>query len=55
MDRVRDYDPQSINGQNTGWPAVIEIAQMVRAIVRNAVIVVVTMSIYAKESLLGLF
>ena len=55
VDRVRDYDPQivALTAKTLGWPAVIEIAQMVRATCPNAVIVVggPHMSIYAKESL----
>lgn len=55
VDRVRDYDPQivALTSKTLGWPAVIEIAQMVRATCPNALIVVggPHMSIYAKESL----
>ena len=53
--RVRDYDPHivALTAKTLGWPAVIEIAQMVRATCPNAVIVVggPQMSIYPAESL----
>ena len=43
----------ALTAKTLGWPAVIEIAQMVRATVPNAVIVVggPHLSIYPKESL----
>lgn len=54
-DRVREYDPHivALTSKTLGWPAVIEIAQMVRATCPKAIIVVggPHMSIYAKESL----
>ncbi|MDP6933331.1 MAG: radical SAM protein, partial [Myxococcota bacterium] len=54
-DRVREYDPQivALTAKTLGWPAVIEIAQMCREVVPNAVIVVggPHMSIYPEESL----
>lgn len=53
--RVRDYDPHivALTSKTLGWPAVIEIAQMVREACPNAVIVVggPQMSIYPEESL----
>ena len=53
--RVRDYDPQvvGLTAKTLGWPAVIEIAQMVRAACPKAIIVVggPHMSIYAEESM----
>jgi anaerobic magnesium-protoporphyrin IX monomethyl ester cyclase len=53
--RVRDYDPHivALTSKTLGWPAVIEIAQMVRETCPNAVIVVggPQMSIYPEESL----
>jgi radical SAM superfamily enzyme YgiQ (UPF0313 family) len=53
--RVRDYDPQivALTSKTLGWPAVIEIAQMVRKTCPNALIVVggPHMTIYAEESL----
>jgi anaerobic magnesium-protoporphyrin IX monomethyl ester cyclase len=53
--RVRDYDPDivALTAKTLGWPAVIEIAQMVRATKPNALIVVggPQLSIYAEESL----
>lgn len=55
VDRVREYDPTivALTSKTLGWPAVIEIAQMVRSTVPNALIVVggPHMSIYAKDSL----
>lgn len=54
-DRVRDYDPHivALTAKTLGWPAVIEIAQMVRATCPKALIVVggPHLSIYPKESL----
>ena len=54
-DRVREYAPDivALTSKTLGWPAVIEIAQMVRATCPNALVVVggPHMSIYAKESL----
>lgn len=54
-DRVREYDPQivALTSKTLGWPAVIEIAQMVRQAAPKAIIVVggPHMSIYARESL----
>jgi radical SAM superfamily enzyme YgiQ (UPF0313 family) len=53
--RVKDYDPQivALTSKTLGWPAVIEIAQMVRETCPNALIVVggPHMTIYAEESL----
>jgi radical SAM superfamily enzyme YgiQ (UPF0313 family) len=53
--RVREYDPDivALTAKTLGWPAVIEIAQMVRAACPRALIVVggPQMSIYPKESL----
>ena len=53
--RVRDYDPHivALTAKTLGWPAVIEIAQMVRATCPNALIVIggPHLSIYPKESL----
>ena len=53
--RIRDYDPQivALTAKTLGWPAVIEIAQVVRKAVPNAVIVLggPHLSIYPKESL----
>ena len=50
-DRVREFDPQivALTSKTLGWPAVIEIAQMVRATVPNALVVVggPQMTIYA--------
>ncbi len=55
VNRVQEYDPKivALTAKTLGWPAVIEIAQMVRATVPNAVIVVggPHLSIYPKESL----
>jgi len=52
---VRDYDPDivALTAKTLGWPAVIEIAQMVRAACPRALIVVggPQMSIYPRESL----
>ena len=52
---VQDYDPQvvALTAKTLGWPAVIEIAQMVRATCPNALIVVggPHLTLYAKESL----
>jgi anaerobic magnesium-protoporphyrin IX monomethyl ester cyclase len=54
-DRVRDYDPQivALTAKTLGWPAVIEIAQMVKASCPKAVVVVggPHLSIYAEESM----
>ena len=54
-DRVREFDPQivALTSKTLGWPAVIEIAQMVRATVPGALVVVggPHMSIYPEESL----
>lgn len=54
-DRVREFDPQivALTSKTLGWPAVIEIAQMVRQAAPKAIIVVggPHMSIYARESL----
>ena len=53
--RVRDYDPDivALTAKTLGWPAVIEIAQMVRVAAPRALIVCggPQMSIYPKESL----
>ncbi len=53
--RVSDYDPHivALTSKTLGWPAVIEIAQMVRETCPNALIVVggPHMTIYAEESL----
>ena len=53
--RVRDYDPHivALTAKTLGWPAVIEIAQMVREAAPNAVVVVggPQLSIYPEESL----
>ena len=53
--RVSDYDPAivALTSKTLGWPAVIEIAQMVRETCPNALIVVggPHMTIYAEESL----
>jgi anaerobic magnesium-protoporphyrin IX monomethyl ester cyclase len=53
--RVRDYDPHivALTAKTLGWPAVIEIAQMVRATLPKTLIVVggPQLSIYAEESL----
>ncbi len=53
--RVRDFKPDivALTSKTLGWPAVIEIAMMVRQAAPNAIIVVggPHMSIYAKESL----
>ncbi len=55
VDRVRDYDPHivALTAKTLGWPAVIEIAQMVKATVPSAIIVVggPHLSIYAEESM----
>jgi len=52
---VREYDPQvvALTAKTLGWPAVIEIAQMVRATCPKALIVVggPHLTLYAKESL----
>jgi anaerobic magnesium-protoporphyrin IX monomethyl ester cyclase len=52
---VAEYDPHivALTSKTLGWPAVIEIAQMVRETCPNAIIVVggPHMSIYPKESL----
>ncbi len=52
---VAEYDPDivALTSKTLGWPAVIEIAQMVRKAAPNAVVVVggPHMSIYARESL----
>jgi radical SAM superfamily enzyme YgiQ (UPF0313 family) len=54
-DRVREYDPDivALTAKTLGWPAVIEIAQMVKATTKRALVVVggPQMSIYPKESL----
>ncbi|MFM2244552.1 MAG: hypothetical protein RL071_626 [Pseudomonadota bacterium] len=54
-DRVREFDPQivALTSKTLGWPAVIEIAQMVRQAAPKAIVVVggPHMSIYARESL----
>ena len=54
-DRVREFDPQivALTSKTLGWPAVLEIAMMVREAVPKAIIVVggPHMSIYAKDSL----
>jgi anaerobic magnesium-protoporphyrin IX monomethyl ester cyclase len=54
-DRVREFDPQivALTSKTLGWPAVIEIAQMVRATMPNALVVCggPHMTIYPKESL----
>ena len=54
-DRVRDYDPHivALTAKTLGWPAVIEIAQMVKAACPNALVVVggPHLSIYAEESM----
>lgn len=54
-DRVRDYDPHivALTAKTLGWPAVIEIAQMVKVACPNALIVVggPHLSIYAEESM----
>jgi len=53
--RVRDFDPTivALTSKTLGWPAVIEIAQMVRQAAPKALIVVggPHMSIYPRESL----
>ncbi|MEC8379511.1 MAG: radical SAM protein [Myxococcota bacterium] len=53
--RVSDYDPHivALTAKTLGWPAVIEIAQMVRATCPKALIVIggPHLSIYPKESL----
>ena len=53
--RVMDYDPQivALTAKTLGWPAVIEIAQVVRQCCPNALIVVggPHLSIYPEESL----
>jgi len=53
--RVADFDPQvvALTAKTLGWPAVIEIAQMLREVVPNALVVLggPHMSIYAEESL----
>lgn len=52
---VRDFDPDivALTAKTLGWPAVIEIAQMVRAAKPSALIVVggPHLSLYAEESL----
>lgn len=54
-DRVREYDPHvvALTAKTLGWPAVIEIAQMVKATCPNTVVVVggPHLSIYAEESM----
>jgi len=54
-DRVREFAPDivALTSKTLGWPAVIEIAQMVRQAAPSALVVVggPHMSIYAKESL----
>ena len=54
-DRVREYDPHivALTAKTLGWPAVIEIAQMVKASCPDAVVVVggPHLSIYAEESM----
>lgn len=54
-DRVREFDPQivALTSKTLGWPAVLEIAMMVREAAPNAIVVVggPHMSIYAKDSL----
>jgi radical SAM superfamily enzyme YgiQ (UPF0313 family) len=54
-DRVREFNPQivALTSKTLGWPAVIEIAQMVRQAAPKAIVVVggPHMSIYARESL----
>jgi len=54
-DRVREYDPQivALTSKTLGWPAVIEIGQMVRQAAPNAVVVVggPQITIYPKESM----
>ncbi len=54
-DRVRDYDPHvvALTAKTLGWPAVIEIAQMVRQAAPRALVVGggPHMSIFARESL----
>lgn len=54
-DRVREWDPHivALTAKTLGWPAVIEIAQMVREAAPNAKVVVggPHLSIYAKESM----
>ncbi len=53
--RVRDFDPQvvALTAKTLGWPAVIEIALMVRVTCPNALIVVggPHLTLYAEESL----
>jgi radical SAM superfamily enzyme YgiQ (UPF0313 family) len=53
--RVQDYDPHivALTAKTLGWPAVIEVAQMVKAACPNALIVVggPHLSIYAEESM----
>lgn len=53
--RVREHDPHvvGLTAKTLGWPAVIEIGQMVRSACPNAIIVVggPHMSIYAEESM----
>ena len=55
VQQVTEYDPHivALTAKTLGWPAVIEIAQMVRVAAPNAIIVVggPHMSIYARESL----
>ncbi|MBM4391886.1 MAG: radical SAM protein [Deltaproteobacteria bacterium] len=54
-DRVREFDPQivALTAKTLGWPAVIEIAQMVKATCPKALVVVggPQLAIYPKESL----
>lgn len=54
-DRVREFDPDivALTAKTLGWPAVIEIAQMVRVAAPRALVVCggPHMSIYPKESL----
>jgi len=53
--RVQEYDPQivALTAKTLGWPAVIEVAQMVKAACPKAIVVVggPHLSIYPKESL----
>ena len=53
--RVQDYDPHivALTAKTLGWPAVIEIAQMVRQAAPKAIVVVggPQLSIYPEESL----
>jgi len=54
-DRVREFNPDiiALTSKTLGWPAVIEIAQMAREAVPNAIVVGggPQMSIYAEDSL----